>query len=218
MKQLIVLTLALLATFSLRAGDEDSLTEKKPVDSTRKVLSYETGEIKLSNGIANLKIPAGFKFLNAEQSQYVLTEIWNNPPSPEVLGMIWPEWAEPEIDSSYAFIVTYKAIGYVKDGDADDIDYDEILKNSQESEKAENEERARMGYPSVHTIGWAQKPYYDKTNKVLHWAYKLQFGGHDAQTLNYDVRILGRKGILSMNAVANMSELPLVKRDIDKVL
>lgn len=37
-------------------------------------------------------------------------------------------------------------------------------------------------------------------------------------TLNYDVRVLGRNGILSLNAIASMSELPLVKKNIDKVL
>jgi uncharacterized membrane-anchored protein len=218
MKQLIALALVVLATLNLRANDEDSLAAQKFIDSVDKAMRYETGEIKLSNGIAKLNVPAGFKFLNAEQSKYVLTELWGNPPSESILGMIFPEWAGPNSDSSYAFIVTYQAIGYVKDGDADDIDYDDLLKNTQESEKAENEERAKMGYPAVHTLGWAQKPFYDKKNKVLHWAYKLQFGGHDSETLNYDVRILGRKGILSLNAVASISELPLVKQDIDKVL
>jgi LPXTG-motif cell wall-anchored protein len=32
------------------------------------------------------------------------------------------------------------------------------------------------------------------------------------------VRILGRKGVLSLNAVAGVHELPLVKKDIDQVL
>jgi uncharacterized membrane-anchored protein len=218
MKQLIVFTLAILANFSLRAGDEDSLAERKAYDSIEASMRYQTGEVKLSNGIAKLNVPAGFKFLNEEQSRYVLTELWGNPPSNNVLGMIFPEWGGPSIDTSYAFVVTYQAIGYVKDGDADDINYDDLLKDIQKGEIAENKERAKMGYPPVNTMGWAQKPYYDKTNKILHWAFKLQFGGHDVQTLNYDVRILGRKGILSMNAVANMSELSIVKQDIDKVL
>jgi uncharacterized membrane-anchored protein len=46
----------------------------------------------------------------------------------------------------------------------------------------------------------------------------LEFGDQQGHTLNYDIRILGRKGILSMNAVADMNELPMVKKDIDKVL
>lgn len=218
MKQLIALALVVLATLHVRAGDEDSLANQKYYDSIDASMRYETGEIKLSNGIAKLNVPAGFKYLNAEQSKYVLTELWGNPPSQNVLGMIFPEKDGPNTEGSYAFVVTYQPIGYVKDGDAEDINYDDLLKSIQEDEKAENEERAKMGYPAVHTVGWAQKPFYDKTNKTLHWAMKLQFGGHETETLNYDVRILGRKGILSLNAVAGISELPLVKQDIDKVL
>ncbi len=68
-------------------------------------------------------------------------------------------------------------------------------------------------------IGWASKPFYDKTNKVLHWAKELKFGDDaDVNTLNYEVRILGRKGVLSLNAVATMNELQMVKNDIQKVL
>jgi uncharacterized membrane-anchored protein len=68
-------------------------------------------------------------------------------------------------------------------------------------------------------VGWAQKPFYDKEKKVLHWAKELQFGDQEGvHTLNYEIRILGRHGILSLNAVCTMKELPLVKANIDKVL
>jgi uncharacterized membrane-anchored protein len=132
--------------------------------------------------------------------------------------MLWPEDGGPFADSNYAFVITYDDMGYVKDKDADDIDYEEMLKDIHTAEKDENEERTKMGYGSIHLVGWASKPYYDKTNKVLHWAKELQFDSSDDHTLNYNVRILGRKGVLVMNAVGGMSELPLVKKDIDKVL
>jgi uncharacterized membrane-anchored protein len=133
--------------------------------------------------------------------------------------MLFPGAGSPFADSSYAFVITYDGMGYVKDDDADKINYDDMLKEMQEGEKAENEERAKQGYEPIHFAGWAQKPFYDKTNKVLHWAKELKFGeATDGNTLNYEVRILGRKGVLSLNAVASMSELTLVKNDIDKVL
>lgn len=52
----------------------------------------------------------------------------------------------------------------------------------------------------------------------MHWAKNLHFGDEENNTLNYDVRVLGRKGVLSLNAVASMNELPLVQQNIDKVL
>lgn len=223
MKKLIVFSLALMVSCGLYAGDEDSLAAEKAlyakfVDSINSTLKYETGVIKISNGIAQLNVPAGFKFLDAKQSQYVLSDLWGNPPRPDVLGTIWPENGGPLADSSYAFVITYKADGYVKDEEADDINYDDMLKEMQASEVEENKQRQKDGYGTVHMVGWASKPYYDKSKKVLHWASELQFDGKEDHTLNYDVRILGRKGVLSLNAVASMSEMQLVKNDIDKVL
>lgn len=191
------------------------------VDSLKAAQKFETGLIHLPGGKAEIKVPAGFKFLGMEQSKYVLTEIWGNPPSSaeNVLGMIFPEKSDIFSEGSYVFIVEFDEMGYVKDDDAESIDYDKMLKNMQEDEKATNEERKKNGYPALHFVGWAQKPYYDKDKKVLHWAKEIKFSDSEgANTLNYDVRILGRHGVLSMNAVCSMDELPLVKANIDKVL
>lgn len=222
-KTLIVILTFLLASGATYANNDDSVVAKlvqqvKFMDSVNKAMKYQTGVIKMSSGIAQLNVPAGFKYLNAEQSNYVITELWGNPARTDVLGMLFPESGGPFADSSYAFIISFEDIGYVKDEDADKIDYDEMLKNMQKEEIEVNVERKKNGYPAIHVVGWAQKPYYDKTNKVLHWAKELKFGGTDERTLNYEIRILGRKGVLSMNAVATMNELGLVKRDINKVL
>ncbi|THU40929.1 DUF2167 domain-containing protein [Niastella caeni] len=224
MQKAFFLFIALLVTGGMvRANDEDSLTAQlvqqiKMMDSVNKAMKYQTGVVKFSNGIAQLNVPQGFKYLNAEQSNFVLTDLWGNPPQENIMGMLFPEAGGPYADSSYAFIIKYNPMGYVKDEDADKINYDEMLTEMQKEEKDANAERLKQGYPSIHIVGWAQKPFYDKTNKVLHWAKRIQFGTEDHQTLNYDIRILGRKGILSMNAVASMSELEMVKKDINKVL
>ena len=63
----------------------------------------------------------------------------------------------------------------------------------------ENQERANKGYEPIHIIGWAQAPYYDKSNKVLHWAKELKFGTEEINTLNYGFDSLGN------------SEVPLVE-------
>ncbi len=190
-------------------------------DSVNKALIYSTGKIKPEDGHVMLNIPRGFKYLNKQQSKDVLTKVWNNPESAteEVIGMIFPEDADPFSDSSYAFVITYSEIGYVKDEDADKINYDELLKNIQEDEKTENEKRTKAGYPTIHIVGWAEKPYYDRQRKILHWAKEIEFGGQDdSHTLNYEIRILGRKGMLSLNAVGKMYNLPLVNQQISKVL
>jgi uncharacterized membrane-anchored protein len=228
MKKIINVIIACALPFMLLAGKYGDSTEAASaellkyvqlVDSVEKAMKYQTGAVSIGDGIAQLNVPAGFKYLNKEQSTYIITEIWGNPPQDGILGMLFPDTGSPFADSSYAFVITYDAMGYVKDDDADKINYDDMLKEMQAGEKAENEERAKQGYEPIHFIGWAQKPFYDKSNKVLHWAKELKFGeAADGNTLNYEVRILGRKGVLSFNAVASISELAMVKNDIDKVL
>lgn len=187
-------------------------------DSVRDAMKWQTGKIILPKGVIQLNIPEGFKFLNAEQSRFVLHDVWGNPPSLKVLGMIFPAENDPYTDSSFVFVVSYEEDGYVKDEDADKIDYNELIKNIKSGEETENKERAKQGYEPIHLIGWAQPPFYDKNRKVLHWAKEFQFGELGSHTLNYDVRVLGRKGVLSLNAVADMSQLGLVKSNIDAIL
>lgn len=187
-------------------------------DSVSGAMKYETGKITLKEGNAVLNIAPGFKFLNPEQSKFVWNKVWGNPERTDVLGMIMPESNTPFTDSSYAFVVSYDDMGYVKDDDAKDQDYTKLMKGWQQSEPEINKERIAQGYPAMHFNGWAQEPFYDDKQKVLHWAKNLKFGDDSANTLNYDVRILGRKGLLSLNAIASMNELPLVKKDIQKVL
>ena len=51
----------------------------------------------------------------------------------------------------------------------------------------------------------------------MHWAKELQFGAK-SRTLNYDVRALGRYGVLSINFVAAMDQLTPIQNDIPAVM
>ncbi|HXB06926.1 MAG TPA: DUF2167 domain-containing protein [Puia sp.] len=226
-RRLLTLPILLLVCLCTRANNPVDSVEllKKMVqqyqDSVDNTLKYSTGKVKPEGGNIMLDVPQGFKYLNKEQSHYVLTKLWGNPESAadEVIGMLFPEQAGPFTDSSFAFVISYTETGHIKDEDAGKINYDELLKNLQSEEKEENEKRVKGGYPSIHLVGWAQKPYYDGDRKILYWAKDLKFGSEDNEnTLNYEIRILGRKGMVSLNAVGKMSELPLVNRDIAKVL
>jgi uncharacterized membrane-anchored protein len=109
-------------------------------------------------------------------------------------------------------------MGYVKDDDAGDIDYEELMNEMRSDTEAANEERNKDGYEPIELVGWASKPFYDEQKKVLHWAKEIKFGNAEVNTLNYNVRILGRKGVLVLNAVAGMTEISEVQQSIDPVL
>jgi uncharacterized membrane-anchored protein len=187
-------------------------------DSVTKAMKYRSGLIPLPAGIVSLNVPAGFKYLGTEQSKYVVEELWGNLPQENLQGMLFPENSDPFDDSSYAYIITYSASGHVKDGDAKDIDYDDLMKDMKADDAEENKKRKLMGSPGLYTEGWAAKPYYDDNKKVLHWALDLRSEGADEHTLNYKIISLGRKGMLTMNAIAGINQLSVVKADVDKVI
>ncbi|RYF96356.1 MAG: DUF2167 domain-containing protein, partial [Chitinophagaceae bacterium] len=58
----------------------------------------------------------------------------------------------------------------------------------------------------------------DKDKKVLHWAKEYSIPGQESNTLNYDIRILGRKGVLTLQAVSDISQLDSVNNHIGDVL
>ena len=195
-----------------------SLVEQlRIIDSIESKLHYKTGTVALQNGIGTINIAPGFKFLEADEARYILEDVWGNLKGQTALGMIVPADAKAVI-ADYAFIVEYEAIGYVKDDDADDINYDDLLKQLKEEGVAANEERRKAGLSTMELIGWAEKPYYDKQNKLLYWAKELKVDGADENTLNYDIRILGRKGVLVMKAISGMSQLDSVNKNKDNIL
>ncbi|WP_394759443.1 DUF2167 domain-containing protein [Flavobacterium sp.] len=212
----IISSLLLLIVFIASSYAQDSLTID--YDKIEKSLIYKTGKIEFPSGNAILSVPKGFKFLDAKQTQYVLKDLWGNPEDTTVLGSIVPDNKGVMNDNSWLFVINYQEDGYVKDDDANDINYDDLLKDIQEEMRNENPERIKQGFGSVELVGWASKPFYDEKLKVLHWAKEIKFGKSKDNTLNYDLRVLGRKGMYTISAVASMHELAEVKASIPNVI
>lgn len=188
------------------------------LDSLEQSLHFQKGEITLKEGLGTLNTPDGFRYLDEKQSEFVIRDFWGNPQGDGTLGMIVPEYVSLMDINAWAFIITYDEIGYVKDDDAEEIDYDQLMNEMKTEAEAQNAQRMQLGYEPVSIVGWAAKPYYDKEKNVLHWAKEIRFGESEENTLNYNVRILGRKGVLVLNAVASMHELPEVEQNISPVL
>jgi len=215
-KTILTILTTLFVSYSSYAQEVDSTQLR--INEIEQSLDYKTGIIELESGNAILTVPKGFRYLDKTQSIYVLTDLWGNPADSSILGMLVPENRGVLEAKSWVFTISFDEMGYVKDGDADDIDYDDLLKEQQKEFKEVNPERIKQGYQPIEFIGWASSPYYDKNKKILHWAKELKFGQDSSNTLNYNLRVLGRKGIFMLNAVASMSELPEVNANINKVI
>jgi uncharacterized membrane-anchored protein len=214
----IILLLALVTNGAFAQEEPDSASSAK-LDSIEQSFSFQHGIIELKGGIGKITVPAGFKYLDPKQSEHVLVDLWGNPGGENVsLGMLLPEDQPLLSESGYVFNIEYDEIGYVKDDDADDINYQELLEQMQKESVEENKERQKAGYVPIQMVGWASPPFYDKDKKILHWAKELKFGDQEVNTLNYNIRVLGRKGVLVLNAIATVKDLPLVKKDIGRVL
>jgi uncharacterized membrane-anchored protein len=215
-KAMLSILVIVLISFNTFAKGVDSL--QLQINEIEQSLTYKTGVIELESGNAKLKVPEGFRYLDKEQTFFVLTELWGNPADTNVLGMILPANRGVLSDSSWAFLITFEEMGFVKDDDANDINYDDLLKEMQKETVEANKERIKAGYEAITIVGWASKPYYDKELNVLHWAKELKFGEGAKNTLNYELRVLGRKGVLNLNAVASIDALPDVKNNINKII
>jgi len=214
---LLLVGLALTAAEPAAESTADAAAKQRVLDRLGK-LAYKTGTMAIAGDRADLALPTGYRYLEQADAQWVLQELWGNPPNPKVLGMVVPAGAELIGDGSWAMVVSYDDEGHVKDDDAKDIDYADLLKNMQEGTSENNAARAKRGYPTVDLLGWAEAPSYDQSAKKLYWAKRLRFSGSAGETLNYDVRVLGRTGTLVYSAIADAPDLPRVKEGCQQVL
>jgi len=181
-------------------------------------LKFQTGKINLPNDIATVDLPTNFRYLSPEDSEKLLVQGWGNPPGNNTLGMIIPAETNPLSESGWGVVITYNEDGHVKDEDADKIDYAELLKTMQEESEEANKERVKQGYGAMHLVGWAEPPNYDKTARKLVWAKEFSTNKQGENSLNYNIRVLGRKGVLVLNAVAGMKQISQIKNEMPLVL
>lgn len=217
-----LLPLILLPSFCFAQTDEPELTPEQQQAAYEAYLTqligedpYLQGDVSLPGDMATLHLPTGYRFLPAAEAKKIVVDLWGNPPetATDTLGMILPEGQalEQPGPGSWAVVVELNEEGYVSDEDADEIDYDELLEQMQEGARQSNDARVDAGYGTIEIVGWALPPHYDKEKKVLHWAKELKFGGEDGNTINYDVRVLGRRGVLNLQAVAGTEALPAIQ-------
>ncbi len=190
------------------------------LDNLDASLQYQHGDVSIGSGLATLHLGERFRYLDTEQARRIIVDVWGNPPEAgETLGMIVPNAPSPAHPSEgWGVIITYAEDGHVEDDDAEDIDYDDLLEEMQADTTAANPERTRRGYPSMTLLGWAAAPRYDAETKRLYWAKELAVDGAPEHTLNYDIRVLGRKGVLELSAIGGMSQLPAIRPQMEEIL
>lgn len=193
----------------LLAPDEAPLAEAIAAFETS--LDFRVGEIALGDGLAALSLPEGFVYLGSGDTRRVLEEAWGNPDGSGSLGMILPADRSPLEADAWGLVIGYLADGHVSGDDAAALDAPALLARMRAATAAENRLLQELGLATVEIVGWVDPPRYEPAGRILTWATELAFADGDDTTLNYSVRLLGRRGVLTLNAVAAMAELTAIR-------
>lgn len=173
-------------------------------------LDLKQGKVTLAGGVAEVDIPDSYYLLEAAGARVVLEQMWGNPPDETVAALIFPRDGSPW-EGTWAATVIYDPMGYVSDENAGSYDYDEMLSQMQADTVEANKWRSENGYETLTLMGWAEPPHYEAATNELYWAKRLQFSDTQGETLNYDIRELGRNGVLVVGFIADMTCLEQVR-------
>ena len=162
-------------------------------------LPWELGPTKGQIGAsASIQVPEGYAFLGPAGARE-FNRITENPES----GV--EEYILAKQDLSWIAFFSFDLVGYVKDDEK--LDPDELLLSVTEGTEASNEERKANGWDPIHVTGWSFKPQYDNGIKSLEWAFRLKGEHSSGETINYNTRLLGRRGVMQVLLLTSPEEL-----------
>lgn len=198
MRAVVVALLGLLASAPLHLHAQASAAKESSEQAEARrqfdALGWVHGpqHVELFNNSA-LDIPEGYRFLNPADTTKFLAMTRN-------LGDGKEYFIAPE-DMHWGAYFSYSDDGYVKD--TDKIDSDAILKSIKQGTEAANEERKKRGWDEMAVTGWQTAPHYDASTKQLEWAIAGKDLANNRVAVNFNTRILGRGGVMSVLLIAN---------------
>jgi len=191
----VIATLAALA-FSFAALAPVLAAEKEGKSS----INWQEGPgVAALKTAAEVELPKGYKFANAADTQKMLKAA-GEPSSGQEMGMIVPTEGE------WSVFFEFSDTGYVKDDDKDKLDADKLLKSITAGNDEANKMRVKMGNAPLKILGWEKPPFYDEATHNLEWALRAEVEGQPL--LNYNTRLLGRRGVMEVVLVCSPDKLP----------
>jgi uncharacterized membrane-anchored protein len=173
-----------------------------PAPVEPKVIPWKVGPLTGDLGKrAELRVPKGMLFTDVAGTMDLLRMTQNIPTGNEV-GSV----AEEFDGGAWFAIFEFEDVGYVSDEEKNSIDANALLQTMMEGNRKGNEERRARGWETLELIGWIRPPYYDVKTNNLTWSTRARSAdGHE--TVNHNVRILGRDGVMQVTLVASPEEM-----------
>jgi uncharacterized membrane-anchored protein len=170
------------------------------------------GKVDLGDDVAQVVIGENHLFANAEDTKKIVEYMGDIPGEGDV-GMVMPK----DSSAGWYIIFDYNPIGYVKDDEKDKIDAKALLKSIQKANEEANKLRRQKKLPILNVIGWYEEPHYDSQAHHLVWTI-LGEGEDGRKVVNYNVRLLGRHGFMSVVLVTDPSTLDQYKPEINSII
>lgn len=184
--------LLLITSLSLVAADQEAAEKIK----------FLKGPATAKLGfVAELNVPEGYVFVDGKTLRGLL-QAAGEPVSDNLLGSVEPT------NAHWSVMFSFDDSGYVKDDDKDKLNADKLLQQFKDGTEEANKFRAKSGIPPIHVVGWEQPPKYNETTHNLEWALRGTSEGQEI--LNYDTRILGRKGYMTVKLIVDPEEFKTV--------
>ena len=152
--------------------------------------------------IAEIDLPNGYLFADGNGARQFL-ELTHNPTDGGELGIIVPQ-SDKE---SWFVLFEFDEVGYVKDDEKTSMDATKILDNIQKNTESANAERQKRGWKAFHVNGWYTQPYYDVQTNNLTWAVNGSEDNGESPSVNYSIRILGRRGTMNVDLVLDPADM-----------
>ncbi len=211
-KKLLLIACCILCCLQgLWAQNEPELTEEQIMAILSDSIHGQKGIVNHPNHHFDIQVPEGYVYLDHEKATRLLVDYWGNPEDEDILGVLVSDTVNIYVNAEIAYLIYYMDSGYVSDKDAKDIDYDDLLAELKKEAKQSSDNLSEE-YAKYELVDWALEPRYDTDKKILVWAKHLRFGG-EQEILNYDIRILGKQGVVVMQAVASMDDCDKVVAD-----
>jgi uncharacterized membrane-anchored protein len=182
------------------AGSDESPSEEEPGAKKPPLhLNWKAGPQTLELGHdLTLVLPEGDAFVDGPDASKLL-ERNGGFHNEDVVGLV----VGKSEDANWYVVISYDDEGYIKDTES--IDANDLLKSLKDGTEEANEERKAHGFAPIHVQGWSELPRYDRSVHHLVWGVTVR--GEHGESVNYNTRVLGRRGVVSLNLICDPTDL-----------
>jgi uncharacterized membrane-anchored protein len=175
-------------------SDQDQSTFRKQINELQWIRGPK--QVQLF-GNSMFDVPSGYVFLNPAETAKLETITHNLSGGTEY-------FLAPE-DLHWGAHFSFKDDGYVKDNET--IDAPSLLQNIKDSTASGNKLRRERGWDEMEVVGWQTAPHYETQTNRLEWAVIGKDLKTNTAVVNFNTRILGRGGVMSVVLIADPQDL-----------